>query len=118
MQTFKSLKDVQEAELSTSVKKIALWCMQSLIDAYGPDFDADDTGGVVLLDRDTTDDDAYELFGRTWCEGLYEGVTYDVKSKCYLTCVLFNNEEGVTIVVPDDPELDPVFREVLEANMV
>jgi hypothetical protein len=75
-------------------------------------------GGVVLLDRGTTDDDAYELFGRTWVEGLYEGVTYDEASRCYLTCVLFNNDEGVTIVVPDDEYLDPVFRGVLETNLV
>ena len=92
--------------------------MQSLIDAYGEDFDANEVGGVVLLDRGTTDDDAYELFGRTWVEGLYEGVTYDEASRCYLTCVLFNNDEGVTIVVPDDQYLDPVFREVLEKNLV
>jgi hypothetical protein len=94
MKTFRTLEDVASAGLSPAVKDVVLRCMQSLIDAYGPDFDADDTGGVVLLDHDTTDDDAYELFGRTWCEGLYEGVTYDEKSKCYLTCVLFNNEEG------------------------
>ena len=92
--------------------------MQNLIDAYGPDYDADDVGGVVLLDHETTDDDAYELFGRTWCEGLYEGVTYDEPSRCYLIRVLFNNEGGVTIVLPDDQYLDPVFREVLEGNLV
>jgi len=31
---------------------------------------------------------------------------------------LFNNEEWVTIVVPDDLNLDPDFREVLEGNRV
>jgi hypothetical protein len=45
-------------------------------------------------------------------EGLYEGVTYDEPAQCYLTCVLFNNEEGVTIVAPDGADLDEVFREV------
>jgi len=118
MQTFKTINEVYEAELSPAVRNIVLWCVQNLIDAYGPDYDADDTGGVVLLNHETTDDDAYELFGRTWCEGLYEGVTYDDASCCYLTCVLFNNEEGVTIVVPDDQYLDPVFREVLEVIRV
>ena len=117
MQTFKSLNEVQEADLSPAVKEVVRCCVQSLMNAYGEDFDADEVGGVVVLDHDTTDDDAYELFGRT-CEGLYEGVTYDAPSRCYLTCVLFNNEEGVTIVVPDEPDLDEVFREVLEANRV
>ena len=71
MQTFKSLNDVQEADLSPAVRNIVLWCVQNLMDAYGSDYDADDIGGVVLLDRETTDDDALELFGRTWCEGLF-----------------------------------------------
>ena len=118
MRTFKTLADVENAGLAPVVKNVVIDCMQNLMDAYGEDFDADEVGGVVLLDRDTTNDDAYELFGRTWVEGLYEGVTYDEPSRCYLTCVLFNNEEGVTIVVPDGPDLDEVFREVLERNRV
>jgi hypothetical protein len=118
MKTFRTLEDVESAGLTLAVKEVVSNCMQSLMDAYGDYFDADEVGGVVLLGRDTTDDDAYELFGRTWVDGLYEGVTYDEPSRCYLTCVLFNNEEGVTIVVPDGPNLDEVFREVLEANRV
>ena len=104
--------------MSLAVRNIVLWCVQNLIDAYGHDYDTDDVGGVVLLNHETTVEDALELFGRTWCEGLYEGVTYDEPSRCYLTRVLFNNEEGVTIVLPDDQYLDPVFREVLEGNLV
>ena len=118
MKTFRTLEDVESAGLVPAVKDVVLSCVQSLMDAYGEDFDADEVGGVVLLDRDTTDDDAYELFGRTWVEGVYEGVTYDEPSRCYLTCVLFNNEEGVTIVIPDEPDLDEVFREILEAGRV
>ena len=118
MRTFKTLADVESAGLTPAVKGVVIGCIRSLMDAYGEDFDADEVGGVVLLDRDTTDDDAYELFGRTWVEGLYEGVAYDEPSRCYLTCVLFNNEEGVTIVVLDEPDLDEVFREVLEAGRV
>ena len=45
-------------------------------------------------------------------------MTYDEPSRCYMTCVLFNNEEGVTIVVPDESDLDEVFSEILEAGMV
>ena len=114
MQKYKTLNEVQEANLSPAVITIVLWCVRSLIDAYGSDYDADDVGGVVLLDHETTDDEALELFERTWCEGLYEGVTYDEPSRCYLTCVLFNNEEGVSIVVPDDQYLDSVFRGCLK----
>ena len=44
MKTFKPIHEVYESELSPAVKDVVLRCMQSLIDAYGPDFDADDTG--------------------------------------------------------------------------
>ena len=118
MQIFKTLADVAKADLAAPVQEMVTTCIWSLLEAYGADYDPDDVGGVALLGPETTDDDAYELFGRTWCEGIYEGVTYDEKSRCYLTCVLFNNEEGVTIVVPDTPDLDPVFRELLEASRV
>lgn len=118
MQTFKTLTDVQEANLTPANKEVVTRCVQGLMDAYGPDFDADLVGGVVLMDQTTTDSHALELFGRTWREALYEGVTYHEPSRCYLTCVLYNNEEGVTIVVPDAPWLDPALRKRLEADLV
>ena len=73
MLTFKSLNEVQEANLFPAIKNIVLWCVQNLIDAYGSDYDADDVGSVVLLDHETTDDDALELFGRTWSRGCMRG---------------------------------------------
>jgi hypothetical protein len=36
---------------------------------------------------------------------------------CFLTCVLFNNEYGISIVVPDAPWLDPAVRARLEDNL-
>ena len=116
--TYRSLDEARKARLPPPIKKVICTCIQNLLDAYGEEYDPEDDGYIVLYTRDTTDQDALDLFGRTWCEGLYEGVTFDEPSRCYMTCVLFNNEEGVTIVVPDEPDLDPVFREVLEANLV
>ena len=76
MRTFKTLADVESAGLTPAVKNVVISCVRSLMDAYGEDFDADEVGGVVLLDRGTTDDDAYELFGRTWEQGVYEGAVH------------------------------------------
>ena len=73
MRTFKTLADVENAGLAPVVKNVVIDCMQNLMDAYGEDFDADEVGGVVLLDRDTTNDDAYELFGRTGWRGCTRG---------------------------------------------
>jgi len=76
MKTFRTLEDVDCAGLTPVVKNVVIDCVQSLMDAYGEDLDTDEVGGLVLLDRDTTDDDAYELFGRTWVEGLYRTTSH------------------------------------------
>ena len=73
MRTFKSLEKVENACLTPAVENVVINCMQNLMDAYGEDFDADEVGGVVLLDWDTTNDDAYELFGRTRWRGCTRG---------------------------------------------
>ena len=103
MRTFKTLADVESAGLTLAVKNVVIGCIQSLMDAYGDYFDADEVGEVVLLDRDTTDDDAYELFGMTWVEGLYEGVTYAIKGSgfqvdkiCSLSCHLRSLTRSMT----------------------
>ena len=46
------------------MKKVVISCVKDLMDAYGEDFDADEVGGVVPLDRETIGDDTYELFDR------------------------------------------------------
>jgi len=118
VQSFTSLAEVEAARLTPDIKRVVLRCVQNLVDGYGPDFDLRQVGGVVVLDQDTTDRHALELFGRTWIEGRYEGVTYHEEGRCFVTCVLFNNEEGVTIVVPDAPWLDPRLRKRLTEELV
>ena len=114
--TYRSLDEA--GYLPPKIRKVVCACLQNLLDAYGIDYDPEDDGYVLLYSEDTTDQDALDLFGRTWMDACLEGVIYDEEAKCFLTCVLTNNQFGYTIIVPDAPWLDPKFRAKLLAELV
>ena len=116
--TYRSIEEIREAQLPPQIEKVVCRCLQDLMDAYGDDYDPEDDGYVVLFSQDTTDEDALDLFGRTWMGACLEGVLYDKEANCFLTCVLTSNQFGYTIVVPDAPWLDPEFRAKLIAEIV
>lgn len=117
MQTFRSLSDVDRVTLPPKLRRAVTQALRTLLEAYGPDYDPDDCGYVVLLDQTTTDAHARDLMGRPWTEALLEGVVYDREAGCFLTCVLTNNQFGWTILVPDEPWLDPKLRAKLVAEL-
>lgn len=117
MLSFRSMGEVRNAHLFPRLKNVLFNCIKALIEAYGDDFDPDDNY-VVLYTRDTTDEDALSLFGTTWQNACLEGVSLDKESNSFLTCVLFNNDSGVTIVIPDAPWLAPAFRAKLLNELI
>lgn len=116
MQTFRSLEEVTQAQLPPKTRRAVTRAMRSLLDAYGADYDPDDCGYVVFVDKNTTDSQAVELFGLTWPEARLEGVTYDKETECFLTCILCNNQFGYTIIVNRD-SVPQGFQEVLTAEI-
>ena len=89
----------------------------ALIEAY-KQYAPDDDGYVIMMDQNTTDAHAMDLFGTPWSETRLEGVTYDAEAGVFETCVLFNNHYGITIIAPDRPWLDKVFRAKLLNELV
>lgn len=117
MLTFRSLTEVEQAQLTPKHRRAVTRAMRSLLDAYGENFNPDDCGFVVLLNQQTTDADAMKLMGRTWADARLEGVTLDKESNCFLTVWLANNQYGLTFLVPNEEWLDPAFRAVLLDEM-
>lgn len=107
--------ELTKARLPPNVRHAARCTLQNIIDAYGTDYPDDNY--VVIIDQTTTDLDAMSLFGRTWCDALLEGISYQRETRCFLTCVLFNNESGVSVIVPDAAWLNPEFRAKLIKEM-
>lgn len=117
MLTFRSLADSEQAHLPPKLRRAVIRAMRTLLDAYGSTFTPDDCGCVVLVTKETTDADALALFGRPWPDIRLEGVTLDRETGCFLTCVLFDNQRGHTILVPNEPWLNPAFRAALVAEL-
>ena len=107
MQQFRSISEIGRVHLPPNLLRVVTQSLRTLREAYGPDYDPDDCGHVILVDQNTTDAHARELFGRPWSEAHLEGASYDPEALCFLTCILFNNQFGLTIIVPDEPWLDP-----------
>ena len=116
MHSFRSLSDVEHARLPPNIRSAVTRAVHNLLAAY-PDYDPDDDGYVVLVDRTTTDHHAVELFGVPWVDVRLEGVIYQHDDHVFESCNLANNHYGLTIVVPDLLWLDPRFRAKLVAEM-
>ena len=84
--TYRSLDEARQARLPPSIRKVTCSCMQTLVEAYGDEYDPEDDGYIVLYTKDTTDQDALDLFGRTWTDACLEGVIFDEAARCFLTC--------------------------------
>jgi len=117
MQEFRSLSEIDQVQLPPNQRRAVTQAVRTLLEVYGDDYEPDDCGYVVLIDQNTTDAQGQELLGCPWSEALLEGASYDFGDCCFLTCVLFNNQFGLTIIVPDEPWLDPRFRNRLEAEL-
>ncbi|MDO3378111.1 hypothetical protein [Geoalkalibacter halelectricus] len=117
MQTFRSLTDIENAHLPPNLHRAVTQAVRTLLDIYGEDYDPEDGSFVVLIDPSTTDAHGHELLGRPWSQALLEGVIYDSATRCFLSCCLFNNEDGVTLIIPDEEWLDADFRAKLVAEL-
>jgi hypothetical protein len=119
MKEFRSLEDVDRALLPDDLLKVVRGTLKGLIDAYaeaGETFDPDEDGYTVLVERGDTDEvTRAAIGGYTLRDALFEGAVYE--HGCFLTCVLFNNQFGVSIVVPDEPWLDPEVRARLASDL-
>ena len=117
MLTFRSLTEIQKARLPPRIIEALTGVMKDLLLSFGDAYSPEDDGYIVLITPHTTEADALQLMGTSWSEARLEGVTCDPVSRCFITCILFNNQFGISIVVPDEPWLDSRFRAKLQAEM-
>ena len=117
MKTFRSLEDVEAANLSPPVHGVVRSVVKNLIDAYaeyGETYDAESDGYTVLVEEGDTDAELEAEVGYNLREAVLEGGYREGGVFC--TCVLHNNQYGVSFLVPDAPWLDRVVRAKLEAE--
>lgn len=112
MITIRSPGDIEKARLPLHLVASVSKHLQRILDAY-PAYDPDDHGHLVIVTPTDTDAGLSPLLGRRWSENGFEGVEYDIAHRCFVAVILRNNEHAITILVPDEPWLDPAIRQRL-----
>ena len=119
MKTFKSLAEVDTANLPPPLHQACRGTLEALVGAYaevGAEYDPDDDGYVVLVEEGDTDADLERETGSySLRTALFEGCVHE--NGVFLSCVLHNNQFGISIVVPDAPWLAADVRARLMAEV-
>ncbi len=119
MKTFKSLEDVERARLPDEVACVVRGTLECLVGAYaerGERYDPEEDGHTVLIEPGDTDDAVRAAIGgSTLLDAPFEGVARE--RGCFVTCVLLNNQFGISIVIPDAPWLDAAVRARLMSDL-
>ena len=111
MKVFKSLEDVDGAGLPPPLAEACRETLAALIGAYaehGDTYDPEDDGYVVLVEEGDEDGDLEAECGYGLGDAPFEGGIFE--AGVFRTCVLHNNQFGISIVVPDAPWLPPEIR--------
>lgn len=117
MKEFRSVGDLDMLTLPGNVSGVILESLTTLMDAYaqhGETYCPEEDGWTVLIEPGDTDEDLRAaLGGHTLLDAPFESCWQ--KDGCLLGVILFNNQFGITVVVPDEPWLPPeVQRRMLE----
>lgn len=110
MLAFRSLEDIPKARLPTHLVSPVTKLMRGILANHGSDYQPDDDGYVILVTPTDTDKSLADRLGPRWSESCFEGVSYDKASRLYHTVILRNNQFTLSILVPDEPWLDPAIR--------
>lgn len=114
MQVFKSAQEVIADPLSPSVRALTHRLFEEIVEAYkegGFEFDAEDDGCFIVIEREDSDDAVHALVGYSLRDVAIEGGHYS--DCCFVFCTMHNNQYGITWIVPDETWLDPALRQRL-----
>lgn len=112
MIAIRSPADIEKARLPPHLEAAAGKHLRHIIDDR-PQYDPDDDGHLVIVTPTDTDLNLGQILGRRWRESGFEGVWHDSASCCFVAVILRNNQHATTILIPDEPWLEPAIRQRL-----
>ena len=117
MKQFTCLEDVFCAGLPPSLRALVKKIVKlELSITKSPILNLDD-GAVYLLEDVDNDQILKELFGRHFSDLLFESVTYDQVSDCYLCRFLRNNQCCISLILPNQGWLPETWRKALQEEL-
>jgi hypothetical protein len=79
------------------------------------DYTSDHDGYALVLEESDTDKDIQKVTGASFENLLWEGVY--LRHNCFVGVILFNNQFGLTIIIPDKQWLNVNWRKLLIENL-
>jgi len=113
MKIFESFKDIDNGlPISTQLVAAKLLCglIEACIDGNGS-YEPEDDGRAVLIEETDTEEMIQEVLGGSIENALFEPGFK--KRGFFITCILENDEQGITLMIPDGEWLGPKEREIL-----
>lgn len=108
----RSLADIPKARLPTRLTVAVTRQMTRILNTYA-DYKPDDDGYLSLVTHRDTDAKLIEQLGWKWRANCFEGVLYDATAQLFIVTILRNNQFVETVLIPDEPWLDPAIRQRL-----
>jgi len=121
MKIFESFNDIGNSgtPISTQLVAAKLLCglIEACIDGNG-NYDPEDDGRVVLIEEADSREMIEEVLGSSIEDALFEPGF--MERGFFITCILENDEQGITVMIPDGEWLGTkargVLREVCESE--
>lgn len=111
MKIVKNMDDVKALDIAPNIRDVVKAEFEALtrgVASVGGRYNPDRDGYVALIERGDTRDTIEREIGTSLMDVLWEGVKY--VNAAFVGVTLFNNEYGLTIIIPDASWLDARLR--------
>lgn len=116
MISFRSPPDILNARLPPHLHQLVSLQMESLLATY-THYTPEHDGYLTLITPTDTDQRLCSKLGLFWSENIFEGVLYNKKFKVFIAMILTNNQFCITVLIPDEPWLEPKIRERVQQQV-
>jgi hypothetical protein len=111
MKKIKTQEDLKQLRGNVRTTACEEFAKLQKIANYNPDHD----GYVLVLEESDTDQDIKQETASSFEDLLWEGVYF--RNNCFVGVILFNNQFGLSIIIPDEPWLNANWRKLLIDNL-
>ena len=81
----------------------------------GQTYNPDEDGYILLIESGDSDKDIKPILNATFQDVLWEG--FRKVNGYFIGVVMFNNQFGLTVIIPDETWLSLLWRQIIMSNM-
>ena len=110
MIAIRSPADLKRSRLPQNLHRAVTEVLANIQDAYGETYNPDDDGHIIVITPTDNDISLAEKLGSRYQESMFEGISYNRDTRTWHVVYLLNNQCAMSLIIPDDEQLDPGIR--------